>query len=239
MSKTGKITSKKLTKTKSLNPESLNKNLKAMKGFYDTKPGDLTDIKSKETSQKAGETLSQGTSSSTRTEKKSLKEEKEKKEVSQKFGQTSKKQEAREKALKKLKNNEKALKNFSDLSLDEQNKYISLTDNPMLNTYMPKILERGILKDKDSAGTTLLDNLNKLDRQKFAKGYDKDMTLDSIGETLGKPGRVSKEGKERKFYSLECESIRNNPSEHIRILSGLMSEKGEVSIPGGKILKKK
>ncbi|HPZ09156.1 MAG TPA: hypothetical protein PL110_13685 [Candidatus Eremiobacteraeota bacterium] len=167
--------------------------------------------------------------------------------------------EEKQKDIRKIiDGNQKAKENFDKMTREEQDKFFALAEKtgiipglsimnssmpPQMNQNLITLLEEGKLSDKDSEGKTLLDNLTSLQNQTFAEGindkfivYEVIWKIASAGKTMG-IGMVDSGGV-YPFNNLEQDNIKNNPSEYIRIISGLSGEKGEVKLPNGEILKR-
>jgi len=167
-------------------------------------------------------------------------------------------EEKRENIIKALKNNEKAWKAFMELPKEEQEKFLKLLEKgsfngmeimgnkmePVMNPALLKLLEDGKLRDKDSKGKSLLDNLSSLSGQKFAEGIDGKAIFNEVLGKIAYPDMMAQGmfmfpgTQPDPAAKLEQDNIKNNPSEYIRIIAGLTGESGEVALPDGEVLRR-
>ncbi|MEQ8187775.1 MAG: hypothetical protein ABRQ39_07350 [Candidatus Eremiobacterota bacterium] len=162
--------------------------------------------------------------------------------------------EEKKKDIENIINKHETLRNiFGRLSEEDREKLLSLIEKtykkpgldimdstmlPQINLDYLSLLRKGVktLTDKDSEGKTLLDNLLTFQEQAFAEGIDGAKIFNEVLHNIAEPDTI---GGKAAVPTLEQNNIKNNPSEYIRIMSGLTGENGQVTLENGEVLDSK
>ncbi|MFN8608091.1 MAG: hypothetical protein U0931_11210 [Vulcanimicrobiota bacterium] len=102
-----------------------------------------------------------------------------------------------------------------------------------------KILGNGRLMNKDKQGQTTLQHLDQLDRQKVPSQVDKPTAYRELVANIAEPGNTNQRRRGTCApTSVEYLHAKNQPSDYARTITGLLSEKGEVRMNNGDILRR-
>lgn len=100
-----------------------------------------------------------------------------------------------------------------------------------------KIMGNGRLTNRDRQGQTTLQHLDQLDRQKVPSQVDKPTAYRELVANLAEPGIISQRDRGTCApTSVEYQHSKNQPSDYARVVTGLLSEKGEVRMNNGDTL---
>ncbi|MGE0495356.1 MAG: hypothetical protein AB7S38_39485 [Vulcanimicrobiota bacterium] len=131
--------------------------------------------------------------------------------------------------------NPQALEAFEALSDEQKQALLRLTDQtaqPGQNALHPnlaRLLAEGKLTQTDSQGKSLLDNLSALTSQPRAEGLDGRAVLQETLTALGPSLNMG----------TPSEQLANrNPAEYARLVAGLTSPEGKVTLAGGQTLQR-
>lgn len=108
---------------------------------------------------------------------------------------------------------------------------------------MLTLLASGRLRDTDSRGATLLDNLTAMASQPLAKGFENDYmrgeVLDFTVAALAHPDGIEQGSHGTcTATTVEYAYAKHYPAEYVRLLSGLFDPQGEVAMRNGEILQR-
>jgi len=247
---------------KTLNPSTMNDNLRAMKGFYTE--GGFTPIEgaktpepppeeTKSTSARQNETLMQQLGKNEKAMASYEKLSPEEKSVfdgltsSRSYGDhikdlvdstflNSKDEQVRKTFIESSpEKKEEIRKNFGNTFMNRGVDIVEPGSPPKIYPeVMVKLLEQGKLGDKDSEGKSLLENLGKMQNQKFASGLDGKEVFETTCRDVLNPDFITQGYKGTcTVTTLQHISAQNSPSEYTRLISGLTGEKGEVNFRNG------
>ncbi|MBS2036998.1 hypothetical protein JST97_18555 [bacterium] len=102
-----------------------------------------------------------------------------------------------------------------------------------------KILGNGRLMNKDKQGQTTLQHLEQLDRQRVPSQVDKPTAYRELVANIAEPGNTNQRDRGTCApTSVEYLHAKNQPSDYARTVTGLLSEKGEVRMNNGDILRR-
>ncbi|MBN9416356.1 MAG: hypothetical protein J0I12_13010 [Candidatus Eremiobacteraeota bacterium] len=102
-----------------------------------------------------------------------------------------------------------------------------------------KIMGNGRLTNRDRQGQTTLQHLDQLDRQKVPKEVDKPTAYRELVANIAEPGNTNQRGRGTCApTSVEYVHVKNQPSDYARVVTGLLSEKGEVRMNNGETMKR-
>ncbi|MCA9793523.1 MAG: hypothetical protein KC910_17050, partial [Candidatus Eremiobacteraeota bacterium] len=134
-----------------------------------------------------------------------------------------------------LQGNPQALEAYEHLSDEQKEALLHLTEQAAqpgqtgLHPNLTRLLAEGKLTQADSQGKTLLDNLSALTNQPRAEGLDGKAvlqeTLTALGPSMG-------------LGSPSEQLAKQNPAEYARLIAGLTSPEGRVTLAGGKTLER-
>ncbi|MDY7228555.1 hypothetical protein [Hyalangium rubrum] len=135
-----------------------------------------------------------------------------------------------------------ALEVFDAMDLQGQRALKDLTDRQMSVSTETDCRIGTALLDRDSTGKTLLDNLHQMATQKMPdsfkdSGVTRESLMASICQEAAHPGEINQHNRGTcTVTSMQYMLNDTNPAEYARIMTGLMSEKGEVTLASGATL---
>lgn len=157
----------------------------------------------------------------------------------------------REVLLEALKKDGEAYQAFQKLKPEQQEQFLKLLDSdgfqkerqvsadncmepPAPNPALLQLLKSGKLLSKDSKGTTLLDNLQRLSELEPPKGMTRESVLSEVLSTLTTPPFVGLMGGGNAGPMGKLS--QEQPSEYVRLALGLLGPEGKVELANGETM---
>lgn len=156
--------------------------------------------------------------------------------------------------LSQLRGNERIWNIYQRLKPEEKRKFMSLAiklytpgnDGNSSGSVEPallSLLSDNKLFDRDSEGTTLLDNLSLMAGQEFAEGLEGNNILRETIRNTGDPERIHQGyGEQGKgtctVTTMEYMNAAQYGSEYVRIISGLTGREGRVQLRNGDMMER-
>lgn len=110
---------------------------------------------------------------------------------------------------------------------------------PQINPDLITLLKSGKLTREDSQGRTLLQNLTGLSQQEMGPNLDRRTVFNELCSHLADPGRIRQNQRNTCApTTIQHLQAMNDPAEYARIVAGVTSESGEVTMRNGDVLKR-
>ncbi|RKH59641.1 hypothetical protein, partial [Corallococcus llansteffanensis] len=123
------------------------------------------------------------------------------------------------------------------LAVKEQLLAIQPEGDPVAALALQTLLLKGSLPGDEAlgGGGTLLEQLNGLATQELGEGLDRGQLLSDVVQEVATPESIGQRNKGTcAATAVEIQLVKENPAEYVRLVSGLASPEGQVTLADGK-----